>query len=112
MTYKLYNPLTSLINLVIAAVEVLLVLRLVLKFFGANTATPFVQWVYDTTAPIIAPFRGIFVSPTLEGQYVLEFQTIFAIIIYAIVGYLLVALVGFVASTTGYQEDSKRKKRK
>jgi uncharacterized protein YggT (Ycf19 family) len=91
-----YSFLSFFINLVVSAVEILLGLRLILRFFGANQSTPFVQWVYTTSEPILGPFRGIFPSPVIEGQYVLEFATVFAMLIYGLIGYFLVYLVSLV----------------
>ncbi len=87
------NILSYLINLTISLVELALGLRLILRLFGANPATPFVQWVYDTSAPLLDPFRGIFPTRVLEGGFVFEFTTLFAMIIYALLGYFLIELV-------------------
>jgi uncharacterized protein YggT (Ycf19 family) len=32
----------------------------VLRLAGANPSSPFVAWVYDWSAPFVAPFVGIF----------------------------------------------------
>ena len=87
-----------LIDWIIAIIEVLLGLRLVLKLFGANPDTPFVNFVYETTQPLLAPFVGIFPSQTIDPGNVLEVTTLFAIIVYAVLGYLLEELVASVAA--------------
>src|SRR5947209_3575038 len=40
--------------------DVLIGLRFALKLFGASTASPFVLLIDGVTAPLVAPFRGIF----------------------------------------------------
>lgn len=85
--------LIGLTNVVIGIAEALLAMRLVLRLFGANTSTPFVAWVYDVAAELLYPFRGIFPTTVLEGGYVLEFSTLFAILAYAFLGFLLTELV-------------------
>lgn len=80
-------------NLVLGFIEIMIGLRIILKLFGANSSVPFVQWVYETTQPLLAPFLGIFPSPVLEGGFVIEFSAIFAMIIYALIAYLITAVV-------------------
>lgn len=82
-----------LINGVTSFVEGVLGLRLVLKLFGALTVAPFVRWVYETTDPLLTPFSGMFPAPKITGGFVIEFSTLFALIIFATVGYLATELV-------------------
>lgn len=82
-----------LINLFTAIVIAFLGLRFVLKLFGANPLNAFVGWVYDNTAVLLEPFRGIFANETIGRHYILEFNTLFAIVIYALLGMFLLMLV-------------------
>ncbi|HCR80890.1 MAG: hypothetical protein UY13_C0002G0063 [Candidatus Pacebacteria bacterium GW2011_GWB1_47_8] len=82
--------LVNLVNFIVGLVELFLGLRIVLKLFGARTVAPFVDWVYDTTEPLLSPFAGMFPSPTIEGGFIVEFSALFALMVYAFVGYLLV----------------------
>jgi len=50
-----------------------------------------VRWLYETTQPLLEPFAGIFPSPSISGGFVIEFTAIFAIMIYAFIGYLATA---------------------
>lgn len=81
------------INIVLFIIEVFLGARLILKVLGANTEAPFVSWLYATTEPLLAPFAGMFPSPVLEEGIVIEFSTLFAMVVYALAGYLLVQLI-------------------
>lgn len=83
----------NLLNLFLASVEVILGLRFVLKLFGANATNGFVGWVYEMSGVLLEPFRGIFSTQVFENQYVLEFSTLFAMLIYAIIGMLLTWLI-------------------
>jgi uncharacterized protein YggT (Ycf19 family) len=74
---------------IIGLVEMLLGLRLVLKLLGADPQSTFVSWVYETTQPLLNPFTHAFPAPTVQGQFTLEFTTLFALFIYAFAGYLL-----------------------
>lgn len=80
-------------NLIAGVVETLLSLRVILKLFGANPRTPFVAWVYETSAPLLKPFIDIFPSPRIEGLFILEFSTLFALGIYAFVGYFIIEII-------------------
>ncbi len=82
---------------IIGLVETLLVFRLVLKLLGANPQAAFVGWVYETTEPLLNPFSPAFPAPTVQGQFTLEFTTVFALFIYAFVGYLLGEVLDYVS---------------
>jgi YggT family protein len=87
--------ITKLIYGFFILVELFLVLRFVLKLFGASTGNAFVVWVYETSGVLLDPFRGVFPTPVFQSTYVLELSTIFAMIIYGIATMLLIALVEF-----------------
>lgn len=77
-------------------IEVVLAFRLVLRLFGANPASGFVDFIYTVSGPFVAPFSGIFSSPTTEGDMtvsVFETGTIVALVVYALIAWGLVKLV-------------------
>jgi hypothetical protein len=88
--FNLFFLTRYLTSFIFGIVEALLLMRFILKLFGANAAAPFVNWIYETTSPLINPFVGAFPSPNLEGVFVFEFGTLFALLVYMIM-YLLVA---------------------
>src|SRR5688572_20158357 len=79
----------TLTDTILGIIEFLLSLRLLLKLLGASANAPFVQWVYETTKPLLAPFEGMFPTSTLPVGLVLEISTLFALITYAFIGVLL-----------------------
>lgn len=83
----------SLTQFILGIVELFIGTRIFLKLFGASTQAPFVRWIYSTSAPLLAPFEGMFPSPELEGLFVIEFSAFFALIFYAFVAYLIQAVV-------------------
>jgi uncharacterized protein YggT (Ycf19 family) len=95
----------SILNLFVGAVEAILGLRFLLKLFGANDASGFVSWVYEMSSGLLDPFRGIFPSQVFENQYILEFSTLFAMLVYAIVALLLIALINAVAAPAAAEEE-------
>jgi len=83
------------VNFVVGVVEFLLTLRFTFKFLVVNVHTPFVGWLYDTTAPLVVPFVGI--MPDLKlGGFVIDFATLGALIVYVLVGYLILRIFSFV----------------
>ena len=83
----------SLVNIVMAIVQSLLGLRFMLRLFGASSGAPFVNWVYSTSQSLLEPFLGMFPAPAIDGGFVIEFTTLFAILAYSLIGYLIVALL-------------------
>lgn len=96
-------------NIIVGFVLVLISLRVILKLFGANPNTSFVQWVYETTNPLLSLFSGIFPSPVISNGFVVDFTSLFALIIYALLAYLIYQLVNFLAYTAdkrfGHKEE-------
>jgi hypothetical protein len=83
----------NLLNFFTTVVESVLGLRFLLKLFGANADNGFVDWVYEMSGALLEPFRGIFPTKVFENQYVFEFSTLFAMLMYAIGALLLMWLI-------------------
>lgn len=86
----------TMLNLLIALAEAAIGLRLLLKLMGASTAAPFVRWVYDTSAPLVSPFQGMFPASSLSGPFTIEFSAIFALFAYMFLGYIIQEAIGMV----------------
>ena len=89
------------VNSIFGIIGFLLVLRLVLVFLNASPQAPFIAWLYNVTGTLISPFAGAF-SPLFIGGFVIEFSTIFAMIGYAIIGWLTMRLLSLVLSSLHY----------
>lgn len=92
MNYDLSAIAKGIVNLMLTVVGVLLGLRFILKLFSANASNDFVNWIYEASAEVLGPFRGIFPAPNLDG-FVIEFSTIFALLVYSLVGMLAFYLI-------------------
>lgn len=97
---QMYRLLRSIIDVILFVIELFLGLRLLLRLFGANPDAGFVAWIYKTSEPLLAPFLGMFPSPVIDGQFVLEFNTLIAMIVYALAGYLLQQLLYHIHRST------------
>jgi YGGT family protein len=80
------------IYLVFGIVEGLIAIRFVLRLLGANPDAGFADFIYGMTAPFLAPFFGLFGTPSFGGS-VLELHSIVAIVFYALLAWVLVKIV-------------------
>jgi len=82
----------ELVYLIFAVICVFILVRVVLKLLAANTAVAFTGFVYGVSGFFMAPFNGLL--PTYgSGRTVLEGSAIAALLVYALVGYLLARLM-------------------
>jgi uncharacterized protein YggT (Ycf19 family) len=65
----------------------LLGIRVVLSLLGANEANPFASLIYGLTAPLVAPFFGLFGYTMQYGVVRLEIETLVAMLVYLLIGY-------------------------
>jgi uncharacterized protein YggT (Ycf19 family) len=93
------------IYVILGIVVALIILRVVLKALAANTGAAFTDFVYSVTAPLVAPFQGIFGTPQTSNGSTFELSSIVAIIVYAVIAWAIVrlaALAGRRRTTTSY----------
>jgi len=86
----------NLVWYLLGLIEVLLAFRFVLKLFGANTASPFVEFIYGVSGVLSAPFDSIFgVSSAKAGetQSVFEPSILVAAVVYALIAWGIVKLI-------------------
>jgi len=93
----------SVVHFFVTVAELLLLLRVVLRFFNGNPDATFVHWVYTTTSSLLEPFRAVFPSAgTVHRGWIVDFPALFAMAAYALLGYLVLGLVDrWVARPTG-----------
>lgn len=88
LTYQIIG----LLWLMFGALEGLLGLRLILKLLASNPSNPFAQFVYGLSDLFVWPFIGLTVTPSAAG-IVVEIHTIIAMVVYAILAWLVISLV-------------------
>jgi uncharacterized protein YggT (Ycf19 family) len=85
----------DLVYLFFGVIDGLLLIRLVLKLLGANTAAGFTQWVYSVTDVLLAPFRNLL--PTIGSEHsVLEMSVVVAILVYALIAWVVARLMAII----------------
>ncbi|MBW4470087.1 MAG: YggT family protein [Stenomitos rutilans HA7619-LM2] len=84
------------ISFLVGLLEILLVLRFVLRVAGANTQNTFARVIYDISDPFIAPFSTLFISPTTrDAGSIFDLNVLVAIVVYALLGWIAISLVRF-----------------
>jgi YGGT family protein len=80
---------------VLFALEMLFLLRFVLKLLGADPNNSFAQALYNFTGFFLYPFEGIVPSTTIgpNGNGVIEWSTLVGMAVYALLFYLIKLLL-------------------
>ncbi len=89
----------QLVYWVFGLIEGLILVRFVLKALGANPSAGFAQFIYGITAPLVAPFYGLFGNPSAQGS-VLELHSIVALIVYGLLAWLIAKLAWILVGET------------
>lgn len=93
-----FNPgwrAVQLVYLVFGVIDGLLIIRMILKLLGANPTAAFSNWIYNTTAFFLGPFKNIL--PTIGNeQSQLEMSVVLAILVYALLGWAIGRLVAII----------------
>ncbi len=98
--------ITRVIWYIVSILEILLILRFVLKVLQANTGADFTQMIYKLSSVFVEPFRLVFPTPVVEGT-VFEWSTLLAILMYWIIGLGIVKLISMGRPVT--HEEAKEK---
>lgn len=77
---------------------IVLGLRVFLLAFSASEISGFVQFIYNTSADYLQPFRGIFPAKAVGTTGYLDVAALFAMIMYLLLGWGLSSLIQYVQS--------------
>ena len=81
---------------IVGFIEVILMLRFVLKLLGANPSNGFVDFIYAVSGVLTAPFDSIFgvtTPPAGDVEAVFEPSILVAAAVYALIGWGIVKLI-------------------
>ncbi len=84
--------ISQIVWFVFGLIEGLIAIRVILKLMAANPANPFAYFIYQVTNVFLWPFFGLTVTPRY-GNVILEISSIIAIIVYALLAWVIVRLV-------------------
>jgi hypothetical protein len=94
MRYTHRQGVASLVHFFVSVAELLLLLRIVLRFFNGNPDASFIHWVYSNTQLLLEPLRGIFTTVgSVNRGWVVDYPALLAMALWALVGYLVLGLV-------------------
>lgn len=96
--------LVRLLNVIGGIIGIFLGLRIILRFFYANPATPIVSWIYSVSDGLVYPFRGIFGDFNLGG--IVDSSAFIALIAYAIILSILIAIVNAIFNPIIVHQDT------
>lgn len=83
---------TQLVWLFLGILEGMIALRIGLKLIAANPDSPIVSLIYGFTNLFLFPFQGMTVTPAAGGM-VLEISSMFAMLIYALIGWVIERMI-------------------
>jgi hypothetical protein len=92
-TRKESNVAQRIVSVIFGLIEIILVFRFIFKFLGANEDNGFVKAIYTITNFFVKIFEGIFANVTIGSLGVFEPASLIAIIVVALVAWLVLALL-------------------
>ena len=90
----------AVVGFVVGAVDIFIAARFLGKLLGASAQSAFVNFIYQVSSPMVAPFTGIFGN---SGSKTNTFETasLVAIVVYAVIGWGLIVLIRIVTAPHG-----------
>lgn len=90
----------AVVGFIVGAIDILIAARFLGKLFGASSHSAFVNFIYQVSAPLVAPFTGIF-GDTGSKTNTFETASLVAIVVYAVIGWGLVVLIRIITAPKG-----------
>jgi hypothetical protein len=88
------------VGLLVGIIDVIIAARFLGKLFGASAQSAFVNGIYQVSAPLVAPFTGIF-GDTGSKTNMFETASLVALVVYAVIGWGLVVLIRIITAPHG-----------
>jgi hypothetical protein len=96
-----YNfRLVAVVGFIVAVVDIFIAARFLGKLFGASAQSAFANFIYTVSGPMAAPFTGIF-GDTGSKTNTFETASLVAIVVYAVIGWGIIALIRIVTAPHG-----------
>lgn len=94
------NIVSKIVVIIVLVVELILGLRFLVKLLGAKNTGIF-ELIYDVSGKVLSPFSGRFGDWEITSGFIVEWDTLLAMIAYAIIGIVLVKIINMVADAMG-----------
>ena len=90
----------AIVGFIVGIVDVFIAARFLGKLLGASAQSAFVNFIYQVSSPMVAPFTGIFGN---SGSKTNTFETasLVAIVVYAVIGWGIVVLIRIATAPHG-----------
>lgn len=100
-TTGIYNfRAAAIVGFIVGVVDILIAGRFLGKLLGASAQSAFVSFIYQVSAPLVAPFAGIF-GDTGSKTNLFETASLVAIVVYAVIGWGIVVLIRILTAPPG-----------
>lgn len=90
--------IVNIVYFLFGALELLLAVRVILQLVDANTTNSFTNFINVLSAPFVALFANLLQNPVLSGMGVLEITTMIAMLVWAIVAWLVGRMIWLLLS--------------
>jgi hypothetical protein len=90
--------IVNIVYFLFGALLLLLAVRVVLQLIGVNAENAFASFIYALSSPFVVLFASLLQNPTLGGASVLEITTLIAMVVWAIVAWLVARLIWLMMS--------------
>ena len=87
---------------------IVLLLRVFLLAFSANTSAGFAQFIMNTSSDYLGPFRGIFPTHQVGETGYLDVSALFAIIIYLLIAWGFNSLISYIQRKIDLSKDTQQ----
>ena len=88
------------VGFIVGVVDIFIAARFLGKLFGASAQSAFVNFIYQVSGPMVAPFTGIF-GDTGSKTNTFETASLVALVVYAVIGWGLVVLIRIITAPKG-----------
>ena len=89
-----YGLIGAIVNLFFSVVISIVALRFIFRLLGANATNGIVAWIYNASAPLVAPFFGIFNHDINVLTSRFELESLAALIVYGIIAGIVTSFFG------------------
>lgn len=90
----------AVVGFIVGVVDIFIAARFLGKLFGASSQSAFANFIYQVSAPVVAPFTGIF-GNSGSSTNIFETASLVAIVVYAAIGWGLVVLIRIATAPRG-----------
>lgn len=85
--------IVNIVYFLFGVLTLLLAIRVLLKLIGANAGNGFAYFIDTVSAPFVSLFAGLVQNPVWDNLYVLEITTLIAMLVWAVVAWLIGRLI-------------------